>query len=106
MTSAVEPRLDLGTPWRLLRRRRDLRLLLSAGLVSMTGDWLLGIGLAYSVYALTGSTIASAIALLANFVPAMLAGLVAGVFVDRWDRKRTMVAANLLLALGLVPLVL
>jgi Na+/melibiose symporter-like transporter len=93
-------------PWRLLRRRRDLRLLLGAGLVSMTGDWLLGIGLTYSVYALTGSTLASAVTLLASFVPATLAGLVAGVFVDRWDRKRTMITANLLLAVGLVPLVL
>jgi MFS family permease len=99
-------RLDLRTPWLLLRRHRDLRLLLAAGLVSMTGDWLLGVGLTYSVYAITGSTLASAVTLLASFVPQVLAGLVAGVFVDRWDRKRTMVTANLLLALGLAPLVL
>jgi Na+/melibiose symporter-like transporter len=93
-------------PWRLLRTHRDLRLLLAAGLVSMTGDWLLGVGLTYAVYALTGSTLASAATLLAAFVPQVVAGLVAGVFVDRWDRKRTMVGANLLLALGLLPLVL
>ena len=99
-------RLDLRTPWLLLRRHRDLRLLLAAGLVSMTGDWLLGVGLTYSVYAITGSTLASAVTLLASFVPQVLAGLVAGVFVDRWDRKRTMITANLLLALGLTPLVL
>ena len=93
-------------PWRLLRTHRDLRLLLAAGLVSMTGDWLLGVGLTYAVYALTGSTLASAATLLAAFVPQVVAGLVAGVFVDRWDRKRTMAGANLLLALGLLPLVL
>src|SRR4051794_18591251 len=98
--------LDVGAPWRLLSRRRDLRLLLAAGLVSMTGDWMLGIGLTYSVYAITGSTLASAATLLASFVPQVVAGSVAGVFVDRWDRKRTMVACNLLLAVGLVPLVL
>src|SRR4051794_32717147 len=98
--------LDVGAPWRLLSRRRDLRLLLAAGLVSMTGDWILGIGLTYSVYAITGSTLASAVTLLASFVPQVVAGSVAGVFVDRWDRKRTMVACNLLLAVGLVPLVL
>src|SRR3954451_12398903 len=98
--------LDVGAPWRLLSQRRDLRLLLAAGLVSMTGDWILGIGLTYSVYAITGSTLASAVTLLASFVPQVVAGSVAGVFVDRWDRKRTMVACNLLLAVGLVPLVL
>jgi MFS family permease len=98
--------LDVRTPWRLLRRRRDLRLLLAAGLVSMTGDWVLGIGLTYSVYAITGSTLASAATLLASFVPQVLAGSLAGVFVDRWDRRRTMVACNLLLAVGLAPLLL
>jgi predicted MFS family arabinose efflux permease len=96
--------LDLRSPARLLGRTPDLRLLLGAGLVSMSGDWLLSVGLAYSVYALTGSTLASAAALLSAFVPQVLVGSVAGVFVDRWDRKRTMVATNLLLAVGLLPL--
>ncbi len=102
----MTPPLDLRAPWQLLRRHRDLRLLLGAGLVSMTGDWLLGVGLTYAVYAITGSTLASAVTLLASFLPQVLVGLVAGVFVDRWDRKRTMVAANVLLAVGLLPLVL
>ena len=39
-------------------------------------------------------------------MPQVVVGLVAGVFVDRWDRRRTMVVANLLLAVGLLPLVL
>ncbi len=100
------PSLDLRSPARLLRRAPDLRLLLGAGLVSMTGDYVLAIGLAYSVYALTGSTLASAAALLSAYVPQVLVGSVAGVFVDRWDRKRTMVVTNVLLALGLTPLLL
>src|SRR6478672_10239606 len=99
-----QPWLDLRAPGRLLRSTPDLRFLLGAGLVSMTGDWLLGIGLAYSVYALTGSTLASAATLLSAFVPQVLVGSFAGVFVDRWDRKRTMVVTNLLLAVGLLPL--
>ena len=98
------PSVDLRSPARLLRRAPDLRLLFGAGLVSMTGDYVLSVGLAYSVYALTGSTLASAAALLAAFVPQVLVGSVAGVFVDRWDRKRTMVVTNLLLAVGLLPL--
>jgi MFS family permease len=39
-------------------------------------------------------------------VPAIVLGSVAGVFVDRWDRKRTMVVANILLSVALLPLLL
>jgi Na+/melibiose symporter-like transporter len=85
-------------------RQRGLRLLLSAGLISTTGDWVLRIGLAYYVYALTGSTVASALMLLASFLPQIVLGSVAGVFVDRWNCTRTMIVSNLLLAAGLLPL--
>src|SRR5689334_22951679 len=98
--------LDLRSPFALLRRQPDLRRLLWAQLISMTGDWALMIGIGYSVYALTGSTVASAMTLLAGFVPMAVVGLVAGVFVDRWDRKRTMVVTNLLLAVTVLPLML
>jgi MFS family permease len=37
-------------------------------------------------------------------LPRVLFGSVAGVLVDRWDRRRTMIVANLLMALGLLPL--
>jgi Na+/melibiose symporter-like transporter len=90
--------------WGVLVRHRDYRFLLAAGLVSMAGDWVLSVGLVYYVYAVTGSTVASATMLLAAFLPQMLLGSVAGVFVDRWDRRRTMIGANLLMALGLLPL--
>ena len=96
----------LGGPWRLLRRRPDLAKLVGAGLVSLTGDWLLAIGLTYAVYDLTGSTMASAGVFLTSLLPQVLVGLVAGVLVDRWDRRRTMIAANLVLAVGLLPLLL
>jgi Na+/melibiose symporter-like transporter len=92
--------------WVVLKEHRDLRLLLTAGLISLTGDWMLGIGLAYYVYVLTGATLASAMALLAAFLPQLLFGSLVGVLVDRWDRKRTMVIANVLLAVGLLPLLL
>jgi Na+/melibiose symporter-like transporter len=81
-----------------------LRLLLGAALISVTGDWILRVGLAYYVYVLTGSTLASAVMLLASFVPQIALSSLAGVFADRWDSKRTMVVTNLLLAAGLLPL--
>lgn len=90
--------------YRLLRDHRDLRLLLGAGLVSLTGDRLLAVGLAYYVYALTGSTAVSAATWLTLYLPSIAFSSLAGVFADRWDRLRTMVVANLLLALGLLPL--
>jgi Na+/melibiose symporter-like transporter len=91
-------------PIRQALRHRDLRLLLAAGLVSMTGDWVLRIGLTYYVYVLTGSTLASALMLLTSFAPQIVLGSIAGVFVDRWDLRRTMVVTDVLLALGLLPL--
>ncbi len=92
--------------WEVLARQRDYRLVLGAGLISLTGDWILRIGLAFHVYALTGSTLASGGLLLASFLPLVLLGSLAGVFVDRWDRRRTMIITNLLHALVLLPLLL
>lgn len=89
--------------WRLVADHRDLRLLLSGGLISMTGDWVLNIGLMFYVYKLTGSTLASATLLLIALLPSVLLGSVAGVFVDRWDRRATLVVANLTLGVVLLP---
>jgi Na+/melibiose symporter-like transporter len=90
--------------WRLLADHRDYRLLLSAGLVSLVGDWLLRVGLTFLVYDLTGSTLASGLMLLSTYLPQVLLASLAGVLVDQWDRRRTMVTTNLLQALGLLPL--
>jgi len=90
--------------WRLLARHRDLRLVLGAGFVSMSGDWILTIGLLYRVYAMTGSTLAAALTVLSSTAPPVLLGSLGGMFADRWDRKRTMVVADLLMAGGLLPL--
>lgn len=87
-------------------RQRDFSLVWSAGLISLMGDWVLYVALPIYVFRLTGSAFATSAMFLAETVPALLLGSVAGVFVDRWDRKRTMVAANLLLAAGLLPLLL
>lgn len=94
----------MRTAWRVLTAHRDLRLVLSAGLVSLSGDWVLLVGLLYKVYAMTGSTVTSAMTLLAAGVPQVLLGPVAGVLADRWDRKKTMIYSDTLLAAGLLPL--
>ncbi|GAA3539545.1 MFS transporter [Nonomuraea rosea] len=90
----------------LLRGSRDFRRLLLAGVISQTGDWVVSTGLAFYVYDLTGSTLSSAITLLVARLPDVVLGSVAGVLADRWDRRRLLVGADLLLAFGLLPLLL
>jgi predicted MFS family arabinose efflux permease len=87
-----------------LLRQRNFGLLWAAGLISLTGDWVLVVGLPIEVYRRTGSTLATMGMVLASLVPAITLGSIAGVFVDRWDRRRLMVVVNLLLALTMLPL--
>ncbi len=87
-------------------RQRNFALLWFAGLISMAGDWILMIGLPIYVYQLTGSTLATSGMFVASAIPRLMIGPVAGVFVDRWDRRRTMIVTNMLLGLGLLPLFL
>ena len=88
----------------MLRNRAFLGLL-AASLVSSTGDWILRTGMAYQIYVLTGSTLASAGALLASLIPQIALGSIAGVYADRWPRRRLMVVTNVLHAVVLLPLV-
>jgi len=74
------------------------------GLISMTGNWILIVGLPFEIYRRTGSTLATGAMVLAFLIPSILLGSVAGVFVDRWDRQRLMVVLNLVLAIVILPL--
>jgi predicted MFS family arabinose efflux permease len=103
---ANELEASTRAPTLALLRQRDFLLLWTAGLVSRTGDWILLVGLPFFVFRLTGSTLATGTMLIAGTLPRILLGSVAGVFVDRWDRRRTMVFANVAMALGLAPLLL
>jgi MFS family permease len=87
-----------------LLRRRDLGLLWAGGLISETGDWLLLVGLPVWVLELTGSSLVTASVFLVGLLPSLLAGPLAGVLVDRWDRRRTLVAVSLAQAVFLLPL--
>jgi MFS family permease len=85
-------------------RQRNFGLLWFGGFVSMLGDFILFVGLPYEIYRLTGSTLATAGMVVSFLVPSILLGSIAGVFVDRWDRRRLMIVVNLLQSVSILPL--
>lgn len=86
------------SPLAALLRHRDFMRVWWAGLISWTGNGMLFIALPVYVYGKTGSTLATALSVMAGALPMLLVGQVAGVLVDRWDYRRTLVATNLVLA--------
>lgn len=87
-------------------RQRNFGLLWVGQNISMVGDWVLFVALPFYIYALTGSTLATGIMFIVQTLPRLFFGSVAGVFVDRWNRKYTMVIVNVIQTLILVPLFL
>lgn len=79
-------------------RLRDYRQVWLGQVVSDVGDATTFLLLLLVINDLTHSTTAIAIMSIALVVPRFTIGLVAGVYVDRWDRRRTMLAADLLRA--------
>jgi MFS family permease len=86
-------------------RQRNFRLLWLASLISSVGTWALYTALPFFVYDQTGSALATGAMVMAQTIPRIALSSVAGVCVDRWDRKRTLIVADLARALLLVPLV-
>jgi MFS family permease len=78
-----------------LLRRRNYGLLWFAQFVSMIGDWALFTALPFFVYQITGSVLATGGMFMIQIVPPLLFGSIAGVFVDRWDRRWTMIGSSL-----------
>jgi MFS family permease len=66
--------------------------------VSMIGDKIHQIAMAMLVYAATGSMFQMGLMLGITLLPAALFGVLAGVYVDRWDRRLTMIGADVIRA--------
>ena len=67
-------------------------------LISLFGDRIHLVALAFVVLITTGSELASAFVFFAGFIPNLLFSPIAGTFVDRWDHKEVMIVSDLLRA--------
>lgn len=63
--------------------------------VSRLGDSIDSLAMVWMVYTLTNSPIQMATLMFVNALPSLLFGFFAGVFVDRWDRKRLLIWSDL-----------
>src|SRR5512146_2861218 len=76
-------------------RNRNFSLMWSGQLVSTMGSALTSLAASIYVYRVTNSALSVGLMLMSTAAPSVLVGLFAGVFVDRYDRKKIMMAADL-----------
>jgi len=89
-------------------KNRSFSLMWFGRLISTFGDSLTQLAAGILVYRLTGSVLSVGLMLAVTSLPSLLFGLVAGVYVDRWNRKKIMVVSSFLQAglVALIPLLL
>jgi DHA3 family macrolide efflux protein-like MFS transporter len=92
MQSNVDGQVAYG---RLFRNHSFIALWLGQT-ISFIGDYFYFLAIPIMVEKLTGSALAVGLSVIASALPMLLLGPIAGVFVDRWDRKRTMIVADVL----------
>lgn len=85
-------------------RNRYFTYLWTGQLISTIGDALTSLAAGIIVYEITGSVLSVGLILMASAAPTLVFGLVAGVIVDRYDRKTIMIVSCVLRA-GLVALI-
>jgi MFS family permease len=79
----------------LLRTNRNFRLLFLGQTISQLGDWFNTVAVFALLLDLTGSATAVAWMMIVQILPIALAAPVAGVVVDRMDRRKVMIAADI-----------
>ena len=86
-------------------KNRNFSLLWSGQFVETMGNSLTSIAASIYVYRETNSALSVGLMLMATAAPSLLVGLFAGVFVDRYDRRKIMISADVLRAIlvALIP---
>ena len=90
-------------------RHRNFRLFLGGQVVSLTGTWMQQVALGWLVYRLTHSAFLLGLVGFAGQIPSLFLAPFAGVWADRWNRHRMIVATqclSMVQALALAALVL
>lgn len=77
-------------------KSRNYRLFFGGQTVSLIGTWMTRIATSWLVYRLTDSAALLGIVSFAGQIPMFFLGPIAGVWVDRWDRHRTLVVTQIL----------
>jgi MFS family permease len=85
-------------------RHRDFRLFFTGQGISQLGTWLQLIATSWLVYRLSGSTLLLGLAAFAMQIPFLVLTPIAGVFVDRLDRRKVLLATNSIAALQSVAM--
>jgi len=91
IAAAPAPRLS---PYAVFRNRNFSKMW-TGQLVSTMGSALTSLAASIYIFRLTNSAMSVGLMLMATAAPSLLVGLFAGVLVDRFDRKRIMIAADL-----------
>ena len=79
----------------LLKRNPNLRRLWLGQIVSQLGDWFNAIALYSLLYQLTGTATSVALVIVLQLLPASFVTPFVGMVVDRYDRRRIMIAADI-----------
>lgn len=91
--------------YRGLLRNRDFLFLWAGQMISAIGDWIIvAVLFAYVDQISGGRSYAISLMMLSRFLPAVLLGFLAGVFIDRLDRKSTLILCDLARAVLVVML--
>ncbi len=90
----------------LVRANRNFRFLWFGQIVSQLGDWFNTVAIFSLLFELTGSATAVALLMVLQVLPVAIVGPAAGVVVDRFDRRRIMIAADVVRGLAVLGLLL
>ncbi|HMN59163.1 MAG TPA: MFS transporter, partial [Anaerolinea sp.] len=80
--------------YRRLFRNRNFLALWIGQMISFVGDYFVMLAVPIAINRLTGSAMMVGLSFIAAAIPALLLGPVAGVFIDRWDRRKVMIISD------------